>query len=138
MFRRTPKEHILQKWVQPDWKAMPTWEQLQADYKQSLADQKAADRAKLLEERAKLLEERKQRTEQAAAEQAEKQKALAEARQQQLQNKVQLESDAPAKDQTEATVKRSGQQSSWIMDNIIIIASVLVFVAMGAVFVYKQ
>ena len=65
MFRRTPTEHILQKLIQPDWQMLPTWEQLQTDYKQALADQKAAEaaeRKRLADEaaaaRAKLAEER--------------------------------------------------------------------------------
>ena len=42
MFRKTPQGIGLQKWTPPDWPNRPTWDQLQIDYKQALADQRAA------------------------------------------------------------------------------------------------
>ena len=67
MFRRTPTEHLLTRWVEPNWKILPTWEQLQTDYKEAQAEQRAAqiaERKRVAEEaaaaRAKQIEERKQ------------------------------------------------------------------------------
>ena len=136
MFRRTPTEHILQKLIQPDWQMLPTWEQLQTDYKQALADQKAAEAAerKRLAEaaaayRAKQAEERRKQAEQQRIAQAEKRAKM--------RTLIQQESSSNTGQQAEAP-KRTGGQSSWLMDNILIIGSVVVLVVMGAVFVYKQ
>ena len=53
MFRKTPTGTTLQKWMEPDWQTLPTWEQLQADYKQAVVEQRRAETA----ERKRIAEE---------------------------------------------------------------------------------
>ena len=74
MFQRTQAEQVLKKWAEPNWKMLSTWEQLQADYKQAIADHRAAqiaERKRIADEaaaeRAKLAEERKRIAEEAIA-----------------------------------------------------------------------
>ena len=41
IFRKTPQGMVLYKFAEPNWKTIPSWQQLQADYKQSIAEQTA-------------------------------------------------------------------------------------------------
>ena len=73
IFRKTPAGTTLQKWVEPRWEILPTWEQLQTDYKQAIADQRAAEQA-----------ERQRMVQEAAAERRQRLQARAAAQQRQV------------------------------------------------------
>jgi hypothetical protein len=137
MFRKTPTGNTLQKWMEPDWQTLPTWEQLQADYKQVLADQQAAKIA-----------ESKRLADEAAAERKSIAKEATEERQRNIddqknQQRVQIETPPKAASGNEesGTVepkRNKPQTSNWFLDNFLIIGCSSGFVILLMVFVYKQ
>ena len=135
MFRRTPTAHVLQKWVQPNWQILPTWEQLQDGYKQALADQRAAqtaERKRLAEEaaaaRTRQAEETRIRMEQQRKERAEKR-----AQQMALAQQKNIPSE-----QAEIPKSQTGKASNWFLENIFILSCSSAFLVLLIVFVYKQ
>ncbi|MFA5187025.1 MAG: hypothetical protein WC551_11135 [Patescibacteria group bacterium] len=123
VFRNTPAGLTLQKYTEPLWTSMPTWQQLTEEYNQALADQRAADMA-----------ERQRLAAIAAAEQKAQTEAAAEARRQrsqELQESRILQAERLQETRQTAPVTARAPSKSFISDDIWIIAGLISLIILG-------
>jgi hypothetical protein len=137
MFRKTPTGNTLQKWMEPDWQTLPTWDKLQADYKQALADQRAAEIAehKRIAEaaataRAEQAEERKHISAETTAQRKQQQKAQVTPRRERKQTTKRAPTPAAKPD----THTRLMSRYFIIIGGVFVVMAVIV----GGTYGYKQ